>query len=628
MAPGTPSRQQTWRAAVAAAMLLCVCAASAVAGPASLGGEGPLLPRSSGPRSSPDFIPRADETGTPADHSDVLEATGTEDEREATAPEEVKSTLRLFLEEMLAQASVWEVLPAHMGIEARRTYLEDRSVRTYREGIIRFPDSPYVPEAHLRIASIYARRGDRQAAEREYARLLKRFSTHELADEARLARARLMFEAGEYAAARDEAYLLIDSFPDRPLVTDAYLIAAHSHERLGEYEDGETAYDHVLRRTVLGDEFFDEAREGLASIELARGHTDAAATIYKQLVAEAPSHAVRDEREYRLAQLYLDAGEAARARALLRRIVGGYELNAYRATAAYQLADSYYGDGRIPQAAKCYRLALVDFPTYPARIPALFRAAETYRRLGLYDEALVIVRQVPKARDPEPTPHQRALAKLVAGEILFFDSKYSLGLEELYGALLGELTQAERDQAAYRIAQCYYRSGYYNEALEAFDAALDQAPGHPLALEAKERLADCYEKKGWLDDARRHYMAMIEAASEDDTAEEQAVRSRVVSRLLDTYGDRGLYQEELSCARRLREGQYTFLDEARLLYRIARAAERLNNPSQAATLYAELRSRFPGTTWAEQAEVKLRQMQMLKQIKDLSELDMLKEARE
>ncbi len=558
----------------------------------------------------------------------MLEATGTEDEREGTAPEEVTSTLRLFLDEMLTQASVWDVLPPHMGVEARRTYLEDRSIRTYREGIIRFPDSPYVPEAHLKVASVYARRGDRQAALREYAKLLERFPTHELADEARLERARMMFETGEYASARHEAYLLIDSFPGRPLVADAYMVAARSHERLAEYEAGQMAYEHVLRRTAPGDELFDGAREGLASIELARGHIDAAVEIYKQLIAESPSHAVRDEREYRLTQLYLDAGETARARALLRRIVGGYELNAYRATAAYQLADSYYGEGRIPQAAKYYRLALIDFPNYPARIPALFRAAEVYRRLGLYGKALDMVRLVTKARDPEPTPDQQARAKLMAGEILLFDGKYSVALEELYGALLGELTQAERDLAAYRIAQCYYHSGYYNEALEAFDAALEQAPGHPLALEAKERLADCYEKKGWLDDARRHYMDIVEAASDDDTAEQQAVRSRVVFRLLNTYGDPGLYGEELNCAQRLLEGQYAFLDEARLLYRMARATERLNNPTQATALYSQVRSRFPATTWAEQADVKIRHMQMLKQIKDLSELDMLEEARE
>ncbi len=617
-----------WAGALTAAALVCLCATPAAGGQAHLGGEGPLLPRLSGPRSSPTFIPPADETTAASDRSDVLEATGTEDEREAAAPEEVTSTLRLFLDEMLTQSTILDVLPPHMGVEARRTYLEDRGIRTYREGIIRFPDSTYVPQAHLKVASIYARRGDREAALRECAKLLERFPTHELADEARLERARLMFEIGEYAGARDEAYLLIDSFPDRPLVADAYMIAARSHERLGEHDDGQTAYEHVLRRTAPGDELFDEAREGLASIELARGNTSAAVEIYKQLIAESPSHAVRDEREYRLAQVYVDAGETGRARALLRRIVDGYELNAYRATAAYQLADSYYGEGRIPQAAKYYRRALVDFPNYPARIPALFRAAEAYRRLGLYSKALDMVRLVAKARDPEPTPGQQARAKLMAGEILLCDGKYSVALEELYGALLGEVSQSERDLAAYRIAQCYYRSGYYNEALEAFDAALEQAPAHPLAVEAKERLADCYEKKGWLDDARRHYTAIVEAASEDDTAEQQAVRSRAAFRLLNTYSDLGLYSDELSCARRLLEGHYAFLDEARLLYRMARATERLNNPAQAAALYSEVRSRFPATAWAEQADVKIRHMQMLKQIKDLSETDMFKEARE
>jgi len=426
-----------------------------------------------------------------------------------------------------------------------------------------------------------------------------------------------MFELGGHAGARDEAYLLIDTYLDSPLAADAYLLAARVHELLGELEEAQLAYTHVQQRATSGDERLVQAWEGLASLELARGNTEAAVRIYQQLLDEAPTQALRDARQFKLARVHLDSGDAARARKVLREILRGYELNAYRQAAAFLLADSYYADGEMPRAAQYYANALLDFPTFEQRIPALFRAADAYKRLMLYGEALALVRQVQRARDPAPTPQQLAEAKLAAGELLFFDREYSAALEELYGALLGELSASERQRARYRIAQCYYRGGYYNEALEKFDAAIKEAPEHELAFEAALAIADCYEKRGWLDDARQQYMAILDATSEEDSPEQLAARSKIVFKLLDTYSDRGHYQEELHRATEILEREYASVDEARLLYRMGRAYERLNNPVQAQALYARVRSQFPASAWAAQAAVKIRHMDMLKQINAL-----------
>jgi TolA-binding protein len=396
------------------------------------------------------------------------------------------------------------------------------------------------------------------------------------------------------------------------------LLTAHAHAELGEFDDGALAYQHVVEQTARDDARNIEAREGLALLELRRGNLKAAVDGYRQLLEEATTPGVRDEREFTLATMYMESGDTARGRMMLRQILGGYELNAYRSSAAFLLADSYYADGRMAQAAKYYKWALSDFSSYEGRIPALFRAADAYMRLSLYDEALAMVHEVPKAHDPEPTPQERARAQLLAGESLLLEGQYGLALEELYGALVGQLSEADRQRVAYRIGQCYYASGHYSEALDAFDTALEQAPQHPLAFEATLAVADCYVKKGWLDDARQHYMTIIEAASQDDTPEQAAAHSAVVFKLLDTYSDRGLYQDELHTARTLLEGGYAFLDEARLTYRMARAYERLNNAAQAEALYADVRTRFPGTTWARQADVKLRHIQMLEQIETLS----------
>jgi TolA-binding protein len=603
-------------AAAVAAALVCIGAASAEVEPRQLSGEGPLLPRASGPRSASTLAPAADEMAPKTDQADVLEAAGTEDEREGSACDTETGTLRAFLDEML-DLGVWEKLPPSMGVEARRTFLQDRAIRAYREGILRFPESPSVAEAHLHIASIFAERGDTRAALAEYAMLLERFPSHESADDARLARARLMFEMGDVADARDEGYLLIDGYLDSPLAADAYLLVARAHERLGELDEARTAYAHVQERTTPGDERFLQAREGLASLDLAGGNGEAAVKVHRELLDEAATQAQRDARQFRLAQTYLDAGDPVRGRRVLRQILAGYKLNAYREPAAYLLADSYYADGRMPQAAQYYARALLDFPSSGQRTAALFRAADAYKRLMLYDEALAMVRQVAAGSDPEPTPAELAQAKLGAGELLYLDGQYSAALEELYGALVGEITASERQQAAYRIAQSYYRSGYYNEALEAFGAALAQAPEHELAFEATLAVADCYVKRGWLDEARRQYRAILDASSEQDTAEQLAERSKIAFKLLDTYGEQGRDQEELECANELLERGYPFLDEARLLYRMARAYERLNNPAQAEALYQQVCSRFAGSAWAEQAAIKMRYMDMLKQINAL-----------
>jgi len=609
------TREQTCAAArLAAAALLLVGFQSAEAGPSALGGEAPLGPRSSGPRSAPGLFDAANETIAPVEQADVLKATGTEDEREGAAPEESPSTLRAFLDEMLDQGRLWAVLPKRMAVETRCAFLEEQAIRTYREGMLRFPNSPRVPAAYMEIASIWARRGDRRAALDEYARLLERFPNHDAADNARLARARLMLEGRDDAGARDESYLLMDTFPESPLVADAYLIAARAHERLGELDEAVLAYTHVLHGTGAKEARYVQAREGMAAIEFRRGHVENAIAIYKELFENAPGQVERDAREFALAAAYLDAGETMRARLLLRRIVVGDELNAHRAEAAFLLADAYAAEGRVAEALQSYVKALRDFPDFEERIPALFRAAEAYAQLGLYDEALAMVRQVPASRNPAPTPRQCAEAALAAAEFLYADRRYDAALEAFYGALVAELTPAEQERAAYRIAQCYYRGGYYNEALEACEAAMARAPEHELAFEAALAAADCYEKKGWLDDARQCYRALLDETSGNDSPAQHAACSTVVFKLLDTYSERGFYQEELDCARALLQRRYPFLDDARLLYRMARAYEHLNNSAQAKALYAQVQTQFPNGPWAEHAAIKIRHMDMLEQI--------------
>lgn len=621
--------RRTTRVGVLALTLMgAVVCSSAAEVPADaetpLSGEGPLLPRSSGPRSAPELVPPPDAVEPtpdvePKGPSIVLTAEGTEDEREAEATAEATSTLRAFLDEMLEQGSVWPVMPKDFGVSARQAYLEDRSIRTYREGILRFPESPLVPLAHMRIAAIYARRGEWGAALGEYEMLLGRFPTDESADDARLERARLFLDVRNYAAARDEAYLLIDSYLDSPLQVHAYLLAGRAHEALGELDRAALAFEHVQYLTTHGSPNDVLAREGLASVELALGHTDKAARVYEGLLAEAQSLSERDARLFALARLYLDGGETARARALLRRILYGYELNAYRPAAAFMLADSYYADGNMPEALKYYAVALVDFPSFEERIPELFRAADAYKRLALYGEALDLLGQIEAAHDPPPTPQEISRSKMLAGEVLLLDGNWAAALEELYGAAASELTSAERDLVSYWIAECYQRGGYYNEALEAYSAALERAPDHPQALEAAAAMAACYVKKGWLDDARRVYVQIVEGAREDDTPEALALRSRAAVQLLESFSERGLYQEELDWAERLLDKQYAFLDEAQVLYRMGRDCERLNNPERAAALYADVQRRFPGTPWAQHAAAKASHVGMMKQIKDASE---------
>jgi len=605
---------------VLAIVAVCLCwpVSRVEAGSASLSGEGPLLPRASGPRSSRTLTPPA--VAAPGSvGSDVFEAAPSDDEREGTVPAESTSALRTFFDEMLGEGAILPLLPSHMAVGARRRFLDDRAIRSYSEAIRRYPDSAFVPGAHLRIATIYERRGEREAALRQYAALLKRFPHDELAGTARLARAGLLAEAGDFAAARDECYLLIDGIPGSRLVADAYLTAARAHESLGDLDDAALAYEHVLRRVVSGDDRYVMASEGLARLDLARGDSAGAIAIYEQLFEDAPTQTARDTRQFKFASMCLDAGATARGRRELRKIVHSYALNVYRERAAYLLADSYYAEGKMPQAIDSYTAALRDFPTYEGRITALFAAADAYRELLLYDEALAMVRQVLPSRTPASSPHERARAKLVSGHLLLLNEEYGAALEALYGAVLdGRLTQPEQHEAAYRIAESYYRGGYYNEALDAFESALAQAPEHPLAFAAALDVAACYEKKGWLDEARQRYMAVIEGASEADTPEQLAGRSAAVFRLLETYGGRGLYQEELDCARKLHERDYAFLDKARLLYAIACGYENLNNPYQARQEYERVRSEYPASTWAQQAAVKIRQMKMLEGLKKLS----------
>jgi len=326
------------------------------------------------------------------------------------------------------------------------------------------PAGEHQADVFLRLGQMARKAGQRQEAEFYFSRFLNQFPSdprrfvvlRQLADD--------QFSAGNYSAAlRQYQALLQQTLPPREkLLVEKQRILCLI--RLGRIAA-------AIRAEKALAEHFPESQDAQAEIEYELGNYnlqqksfDTAEKIFKRVASKFKRTEYGPFGEYGLGKLYLMTNHDEKGLQLLTRLVSRSSGKKVLGYAYLTLGDYYYKNKQFDNAIDAFKKALAQDPPPDVDRTARRYLIKLYSDVGLYDSAILAVRQYLKRY---PNAKDAFEYRIQMGIYLINLNEYGRAIEHLRRLL----PQANNDQEAeirYWIAKSYYRMGQFRTAISEY----------------------------------------------------------------------------------------------------------------------------------------------------------------
>jgi len=442
----------------------------------------------------------------------------------------------------------------------------EAAAEAYRKLVEDWPKSPLAPHALHEWGCAELDRGDVPTAEKVLSQLVADFPNHALVPRARYARALARYRLKDYRGAIDDLQAMLAADPQAPEKADAQYLLGMCQMSLESYQEAVAAFESLLENEP-NYKAADSVQYQLGWALQYQGRQAEAAQVFARLAKDYPQSPRAAEAWFHVGQHAYgrkDYTEAAKAYYLSMQKAGVGELGE---KATYKLGWSYYHQELFDAARKTFTYQRKTYPRGPLAADAAFMEAECLFRLGNYQQALDAYEQL----EGLTTDEFRAQALLHAGQAAGRVQKWQKSAELLTRCTTQFPDSPYADEAWYELGWAWYKLGKADQAVEAFQKAIDKggASGTEAAARAQFMIGEIqFERK--------------------DHAE--AIKSffKVI------YG----------------YGQATWQAEA--TYEAARCFEVLKRPGQAVELYRELIQKYPKSSKAPLARQRLDQLQAKK----------------
>lgn len=351
------------------------------------------------------------------------------------------------------------------------------------------PNSPLAPYARYQAAFAYLGANDGEKAAIEFSAVAGMEGVDEkLRMECRFRAAETYDKIGWYDTALTAYEQLRTEFPESAYAQRAsygYAWALYRSEKFAEALEASSKYL----------EAYPESAER-AGIDYLRGvcrqqlkQYDEAVAIFRALADDANAGAFRPRARYKLAWTYYLMDRHLDARAELERLVAANEGGTLLGDAAFLLGSIEAADGNWEQAYERFRFVAEEHPESEFATEALYKSGESLYTLGRMGDAAGVFERFLEQHG------QNALAteaRLKAGDARFLSASFSEAVKHYQAALDGELADASRESALYRLAVTHHNLQDLAKSAETFEALLKAYPETSHAAEAYLRLGDYY----------------------------------------------------------------------------------------------------------------------------------------
>jgi len=276
---------------------------------------------------------------------------------------------------------------------------------------------------------------------------------------------RLQYETGQYAQLLADYKKELDKLPEAAQA-EVLLFAANSERQLGHPKEADTLYHQITTKYPDREEAKDAAYQQL--INVYNSDPSALSAAVEQFLATNPTNERADQAKLLKAEALYKQQNYPRAAPVFSELRTSQLSPKLRAEAAYQLGSCYLQMKDVGGIVEAFGFFVQAFPDSPLAPGAFARRAETYESDKNYDAALsdwnAVLTKYPGARDREEALQHKAL---ILGQ-----QQNPKGMSETFRQLLKEFPKSPAaSMAHYYIGKSAFELKDYKTALSALNTA-------------------------------------------------------------------------------------------------------------------------------------------------------------
>src|SRR6184192_154705 len=276
---------------------------------------------------------------------------------------------------------------------------------------------------------------------------------------------RLQYQTGQYAQLLADYKKELDKLPEAAQA-EVLLLAANSERQLGHPKEAETVYRQIIQKYPEREEAKDAAYQQL--INVYNSDPSALSAAVDQFLATNPTNERADQAKLLKAEALYKQQNYTDAASIYGELRASQLSTKLRAEAAYKLGLCHFQMKNIPGVLEAFTYYLQTFPDNPQIPAALAQRALAYEQNKNYSAALndlnIILAKYPKAHEREATLQLKAL---ILGQ-----QENTKAMVDTFRQLLKEFPKSSvAAQAYYYIGKTAFEAKDYKPALTALHTA-------------------------------------------------------------------------------------------------------------------------------------------------------------
>ncbi len=406
-------------------------------------------------------------------------------------------------------------------------------------------------------------------------------------------------KAGDFERASAVFAQAMSKNPPAEIAAEAAYLRGQALQELGQYDSALAMYDEAIASNADGSNT-PEALKASAELYERLGQTRRASEAYEKLVATYPNYAKRDAMMCAWAEALRKTGEAAHAERVLNRVREEYPQSAYASDAAYRLAANAFAKNDWAKAAELLREIPADGPHESLRESIAFLKAQVAMSKRDWAIAKKLFQSfVVEYADGE----NRRLAEFLAAECVYRQGNYEEALDSFDAVERKSLSRHDPWLAnvALRRAQCLAQARKWSEARSVAVRMKKDYSDFEEQYEADYLIGRCYAAEGDYESARLAFTEVVHSPFGTKTETAGLAQWMI--------GDSFMQQENFEAAlKELRKVEATTASHecrAGALLASAKCCERLDRELDATDIYEKIVKDYARTPQAEKAARRL-----------------------
>jgi TolA-binding protein len=364
----------------------------------------------------------------------------------------------------------------------------------------------FTPHAHNHLGAVAMRSGDHAAAAKHYLQVVSTASDASLLAEARLQMGQALLSYGELTAAAQAFGEVTTEHPSAAQAPQAAALQAIALSRAGQHEEALSRITKVQQEHLesLDNDLSTTLRYEKAWCHRAADQPDAAASAYRELLAESSDHALRRHAALELAELDFEAGRLQEAADQLERLGRIEDLDPQLAAQAkYRLGVCRYQQGLYEPSAQLLSAFVDQAPQDDERVPsARLLCGEALFKLGRHD---MVVEQMTKIVESYPDDEACGPALLRLGESQAALQRWPQSREAFAGFLQERGDSPLWYQAKFGIGWSLENQGDFDDAIAVYREVVQRHQG-PTAARAQFQIGECLFAQKRYEEAARELL--------------------------------------------------------------------------------------------------------------------------